>query len=236
MGEEGVVFVEALAEAQAGVEDDFVTGDSGGSGGFEAGFEFAEDEGEDFVWGEGWEVRPFVGAAAGVHEDCSAGEAGAGGGHGGVPEVTAYVVDDLGSGFDGELGGAGVEGVYREDGFGFCFENGFDDGEDADLLFAGGEGGGVGAGGFAADVEDVGSFVEHLKGLGYGSVGGVFGGVEVAAVGEGVGCDVEDAHDEGSLAEGKGSGAEAPVEMGTGALARGEGHGGILSGGLGPRD
>jgi hypothetical protein len=58
----------------------------------------------------------------------------------------------------------------------------------------------------------------------------------VAAVGEGVGGDVEDAHDEGSLAEGKGSGAEAPVEMGTGALARGEGHGGILSGGLGPRD
>ena len=57
---------------------------------------------------------------------------------------------------------AGVEGVDGEDGFGMLFEDGFDDGEDAGLLFFGGEWGGVGAGGFAADVEDVGAFVEHL--------------------------------------------------------------------------
>jgi hypothetical protein len=36
LGEERVVFVEALAEAEAGVEDNFVAGDSGGSGGFDA--------------------------------------------------------------------------------------------------------------------------------------------------------------------------------------------------------
>ena len=37
------------------------------------------------------------------------------------------------------------------------------------------------------------------------------GGVEVAAVGEGVGGEVEDAHDEGSGAEREGAGAEVPV-------------------------
>ena len=36
VGEERVVFVEAFAEAEAGVEDDFVAGDAGSGGGFEA--------------------------------------------------------------------------------------------------------------------------------------------------------------------------------------------------------
>ncbi len=129
-------------------------------------------------------------------------EFGAGGGHGWVPEVAADVVDDLGSGFDGAAGGGGVEGVDGEDGAGMLFEDGFDDGEDAGLLFVGGEWMGVGAGGFAADVEDVGAFVEHFLGLLEGSFGGVRGGVEEAAVGEGVGSDVEDAHDEGSATQG----------------------------------
>ena len=160
-------------------------------------------------------------AAAGVHEDGAAVELGAGGGHGGVPEVAADVVDDLGSGFDGAAGGGGMKGVDGEDGFGFLFEDGLDDGEDAGLFFFGGERGGVGAGGFAADVEDVGAFVEHGDGLGEGAFGGVLGGVEVAAVREGVGRDVEDAHDEGSLAERESAGSQAPVEAGT----REEGHG-----------
>ena len=116
VGEERVVFVEAFAEAEAGVEDDLVAWDAGGGGGFEAFGEFGEDEGKDFVGCEGWECGPVLRAAAGVHEDGSAGEFGAGGGHGGVPEVAADVVDDLGSGFDGEAGGGGVEGVDGEDG------------------------------------------------------------------------------------------------------------------------
>ena len=174
--------------------------------------------------GEGWERWPILRAASGVHQDGSAAELCAGGGHGGVPEVAADVVDDLGSGFDGVAGGGGVEGVDGEDGFGALLEERFDDGEDAGLFFAGGEGGGVGAGGFAADVEDIGAFVEHFDGLFEGAFRGVLGGVEVAAVGEGVGCDVEDAHDEGSPAEGEGAGAEMPVVMSAGR----EGHGEIL--------
>ena len=108
-----------------------------------------------------------------MHEDDSAVERGAGGGHLRVPEVAADVVDDLGSGFDGCAGGGGVEGVDGEDSGWFCIQDGCDDGEDAGLLFIGGEWGGVGAGGFAADVEDVCSFVDHLEGLGEGAFGGV---------------------------------------------------------------
>ena len=95
-----------------------------------------------------------------MHQDGSAAELRAGGGHLGVPEVAADVVDDLGSGFDGVAGGAGVEGVDGEDGFGFVLQDGFDGGKDAGLFFFGGQRCGVGAGGFASEVEDVGAFVE----------------------------------------------------------------------------
>ena len=166
-------------------------------------------------------------AASGVHEDGSAAKSRTGGGHGGIPEVTADVVDDFGSGFDRALRGGCVEGVDGEDGARALFEDGLDNGEDAGLLFSGIERDGVRSGGFAADVEDVCTVVEHAKGLGEGAAGGVVGSVEVAAVGEGVGGDVEDAHDEGAMAEGEGAGAETPVVM----RARREGHGGILDAG-----
>ena len=139
--------------------------------------------------------------------------------------MAADVVDDLGSGGDGLLGSGGVEGVYRQDGLGALSEDGFDDGEDAALLFLRGKRSGIGASGFAADVEDVSAFVEHLEGVSYGAVWRAVGGVKVAAVGEAVGSDVEDAHDEGSLAERECTGAKVPVEV----LSRGKGHEAILA-------
>jgi len=162
-----------------------------------------------------------------VHENGSALEFGAGGRHRGVPEVAADVVDDLGPSFDGAACGPGMVGVDGQDSGGPLFEERFDDGEDSGLFFFGGQWGGVGAGGFAAEVEDVGSFVEHLEGLGQGSFGGVGGRVVKAAVGEGVGRDIKDSHDEGSRAEGEGAGAEMPVVM----SAPREGHGEILDAG-----
>ena len=199
-GEDGVVFVESLAEAQAGIEDDPVAGDARCGGGFEAFFKLRDDERENFAGSEGRKCGPILGAASGVHEDGSAAELGAGGRHAGIPEVSADVVDDLGSGFDGEAGGAGVEGVDGQDGFGVVLPDGFNDRECTGLLFVCCERVGVGAGGFAADVEDICAFSEHLSCLFKGAFWGVLGRVEEAAVGEGVGCDVQDAYDEGSPA------------------------------------
>src|ERR1700677_1158861 len=97
-----------------------------------------------------------------MHQNGSAAQCGAGGGHARVPEMAADVVDDFGPGLDGELRGAVVEGVDGWDGVRPLFEDGFEDWEEAGVFFFPGERGGVGAGGFAADVEDLPSFVEHL--------------------------------------------------------------------------
>ena len=118
-----------------------------------------------------------------------------------------------------------MEGVDGEDGFRILLQDGCDDGEDAGLLFFRGKRRGVWACGFAADVEDVGAFVEHFFCLVEGAFGGLAGSIEMAAVGEGVGCDVEDAHDDCSPAQGESSSAQVPVVMAAG----GEGHGGILA-------
>jgi hypothetical protein len=223
-GEEWVVFVESFAEAEARVEDDFVARGACSDGGFEAVRELGEDKRENFLRRKRRQGWPLPGAASGVHQDDAAAQRGACGGHALVPKMTADIVDDLGSGFDPELCGAGVEGVDGEDGLGSLFEDGFDDGEDAGLLLVGGERGRVGASGFATNVEDLCAFIEHSHGLGQCSFGSILGGVEVAAVGEGVGRDIEYPHDDGALAQGKNAGAESPVE----AWAGGESHEGIL--------
>ena len=229
VGVEGVVFFAEFAEAEAGIEDDAVVVDAGGDCGGGAFVESGEDVGQEVLLEEWVEGLPGLRGAAGVHEDDSAGEFGAGVGHGGIPLEAADVVDDLCPGGDGVAGGGGVVGVDGEDGVGCGFEEVDDDGEDASLLFVGGEWGGVGAGGFTADVDDVCAVIEEGEGVGDGALGFVGRGVEVSSVGEGVGRDVEDAHDAGVLAEGEGVGAEVPVE----ARAGGEGHGWILDAGDG---
>ncbi len=138
--------------------------------------------------------------------------------------MAADVVDDLGSGLDGAAGCGGVVGIDGEDGLRTLLKQRLDDGKDSGLFFFRGKRGGVRTGGFAAEIEDVGALIEHHEGLRDGTFGGVLGRIVEAAVGEGVGRDVEDAHDEGSATERECAGAELPVVM----SARGEGHGGIL--------
>ena len=108
------------------------------------------------------------------------------------------------------------------------FEDGGEHGKDAGLLFFGGDGGGVGAGGFTAEVEDVGAFVEEAEGARDGFVGGF----KLDAVGEAVGGEIEDGHDEGAGAEGEGAGTEAPVEGGADWRGSVGEHDWILEGGV----
>ena len=114
--EDRVVLVEAFAEAEARVEDDFLSRDARRDGGCEPFLELSDDEGDDFAGCEFEECRPVLGAAPSVHEGGSATEFGAGGGHGGIPQVAADIVDDLGSGVDSEAGGGRVVSVNGEDG------------------------------------------------------------------------------------------------------------------------
>ena len=92
------------------------------------------------------------------------------------------------------------------------------------MFFFRGEWTGVRTGRFAAEVNDVGAFIEHPEGLGDGSLWGVLGRVVEATVGEGVGRDVEDAHDQSALAECESASAKMPVVTD----ARSERHGVIL--------
>ncbi len=129
-------------------------------------------------------------------------------GHARVPSEAGDVVDDLGAGAEGGAGGGGMIGVDGEDGFGTELEDAVEDGEQAGLLFFGGDGRGVGAGGLGAEIEEVGAVVEELKRVGDGGLVGE----EEAAVGEAVGRDVDDAHHQRARPEGKDSGAQTPEE------------------------
>jgi len=106
-----------------------------------------------------------------MHEDNGATERGAGGGHGWVPGEAADVIDDFSPGTDGVVGCLSLVGVNGDAGSWACLEDCFYDGEDAVLL-----GSGrfrlvfAGAGGFATDVEDVGTLVEELEGVGDGEL------------------------------------------------------------------
>lgn len=85
MSEQGIVFVEPFPEAEAGIENDFIAGDSSSSCGVDAFSKAGEDKGKDFVWREWRESGPVLRAAPSMHQDGAAAQPGAGFGHGGIP-------------------------------------------------------------------------------------------------------------------------------------------------------
>ena len=181
MREERIVFIVGFAEAVAGVEGDAVTFNACGECGIETLQEAAFYHRQNFTFLERAKASPVGGAASGVHEDEAAFEAGACGGHFGVPCEAANIVDDFDSGGDCGLGGGGFPGIDGEQRVGLRFEDGLDDGKDAALFFFRSDRRVLaGASGFAADVDDVGSLLEHAEGIGCGCSGIE----EAAAVGE----------------------------------------------------
>ena len=99
-------------------------------------------------------------------------------------------------------GGAGDDGVGRIDADGNVerFDDGTYGGHDAGDLVDRVDGREAGAGGLAADVEDVGAVLDHGGGAAQGGVD-----VAVQAVaGEGVGGEVDRTHDVGAFPPGKG--------------------------------
>ncbi len=214
MGEERVVLLTALAEAEAGVEDDGAGGDAGGSDGGEAGGEVVANEGGDGLWGECGKGGPLLRGAAGVHEDESGRGAGGGegGGHAGIPKKAGDVVDEVSAEGEGGLRGGGMVGVDGEQGARTGAADGGEDGEEAGLFVVGRERGGLGTGGLGAKVEQVGTLVEEGEGLREGLL---FAG-EAAAVRERVRREIEDGHQEGTVAEGEGAAGKMPCVARTG--------------------
>ncbi len=164
-GEKRVVFVAELSEAEAGIEDDSVERDAGSFRGLKTSAELVADERLDGDGVEAWKRVPLLRGSAGVHED-EAGRrisVGEGVGHRGVPCEAADVVDDLGSGVDGEACRGAVVGVDGEDGLRARLANGFKDGKEAGLLFGGRDDFSVGAGRFGTDIEDVCALVKEIE-------------------------------------------------------------------------
>ncbi len=153
MGEEGEVVLGVLGEAEAGVDDDAVGGDAARQDGLHARVQLVDDLGDDVVV-----LAPDVAAleeAAPVHDD----EGGAGVGddrdHAGVGEAAADVVDEGGARREGLFGDGGAHGV---DGDGDALGGeAADDGDDAAEFLGLVDPGGAGAGGLAADVDQVGA-------------------------------------------------------------------------------
>ncbi len=214
-GQERVIGVLHLAEAESGIEDDASGCNTCCDRRFQLLRELALHQRQNLLRREPRQRLPFLRAAARVHQDDAALKLGAGGGHGVIPQQTAYVVDDLGAGRDGCSGGWGAVGVDRKKRIGPGLTDGFDYGHDTiNLLLRRYRSACTSTctrtGRFAADVDDRGTVGEHRE----RRVDGFIHGVQQSAVGKGIGCHVQNAHHARGSAQRERARAQLPVEMG----------------------
>jgi len=206
----GVLFF-PLAEAQARIDADRHLVDAGNLGAMHRGSEVVED-GSDHVLHRR-QFRPGFGRSAHVVQDHGAAGIGDGLREQRVEGERARVVNDLDSerqrlGGDARLIGVDGNGNLKPALQALQHRN------QAAELFGFGDPGRTRAGGFRADVDDVGALFLEFDGAGEGAVRvGV-----LAAVRKGVGSDIEHTHDERPVAQGDGPVRQFPVE----ALARHE--------------
>ena len=178
-----------LGEAQAGVEHDPVVGDAGRADRLHPLLQLAADRGHHAPGAVvEREVTHPVAVGTPVHRHVRRSRVGHHVQHGGVGEPPGDVVDHDRTGLQGGLGHLVAHRVDRDQrprGGQLA-----DHRHHAGQLLGDQGPGRPGAGRLAADVEQVGALLEQLEAVG-DRVGG--GGVP-AAVGEGVGGDVDDAH------------------------------------------
>ena len=185
--EESEVVFEGLAEPDPGIDDDPTGVHTGSDGGRRPSVEEPSDVVDDAP------VRRRVlhrgGLSLHVHDDDADTAGGTDVGHRRGCE-SSDVVDRFGSGGDRRFGDGGFAGVHRDDDTGPGEWS--DDGDDAPDLFVHIDGAGTRSRRLTPDVDDVGTAAVQAQRLFDGRVR-----VEPpASVGEGVGRDVDDAHDE----------------------------------------
>jgi len=153
------------------------------------------DFGDDVGVGGG-DLHGF-GAALHVHDDDAAIAIAGEGFHLWVGGQAADIIEDMGAGVEGGMGDSGFHGIDAEEGIGDLFAQAVDDGEDSADFLVSVDWGGAWAGAFAADVDDVSAFGGEFDAADDGGLG-----IEpLAAIGEGVRGDIEDAHDGGAVSQ-----------------------------------
>ena len=198
--EQRVVLLVSLAETETRIEHNAPTLDAAMQGNLHAISEIVRYEGRDICARR--QVAPLAWPTASVHHDDSASQFGARTGHGFVPLESADVVDDFSTDLDCAPGHDGFIGVDGKNGVRPRLPHSFDYGSDApQFLLFGDERFMAGSVGlyarartrrFASNVEDIGTVVEHLKGVRNGRPG-----LEKSStIGERIGGDVDDSHDE----------------------------------------
>lgn len=186
-GHQRQVVPRVLGEAEAGIGDDTGRVDAAGDGALDGLAQFGDDLADD-VRVEGAVVHVDA-LAAPVHDHERHPRLGDHRHHAGVGASAADVVDEAGPGGDGLFGHGGAHGVDADDDAlgGERADHGQHPAQFLGLVHPGG----AGAGGLAADVDQVGSGGHQVEAV-------LDGGLRVEplpAVGEGVGRDIDDAHD-----------------------------------------
>lgn len=184
----------ALAEAETGIEHDAELIHTGAAGAIGAGVQIFHHRQHDIRGGR--QFGPSFGRAAHVvdyqagivFDDHFRNER--------IEGEAAWIVDDIGAVFKGEGGDFGLISIDRDRNLQLAFQS-LQNGDEAAEFFGGGDAGAAGLGGFGADIEDIGSFGFELDGAGDGEIGIVI----LAAIGEGIGRDVQDGDDESAFAE-----------------------------------
>lgn len=188
VADECQVVLRCFAETDAGVQADAGRGDAGSLSQGESLFKERAHLCHDI--GIGWCNLHGLRVALHVHEDDAAGVCGAKGTHF-CRFKAGDVVNDVCPCCQGCCSNGGVAGVYGDECVGEFSANGRDNGCGAAFFFRRGYRGSPWAGGLAANVDDMGALVKHEAGM----LKGGGDGVVAATVGEGVGGDVENAHD-----------------------------------------
>ena len=204
MREDLDVLLAALAKTQAGIDGDAITVHTRAACAVNGGLQIARHR-TDHVW-QRRQLGPGFRRAAHVIQNQACVGVGHGLGKIGIEREPARVIDDFDAVFKGALGGLGFIGIERDRNRQLIFQP-LQYGDETAPLFFGGDAFRAGAGGFAAYVDDVGALFFKFEGAGVSAVG--VG--EVAAVGERVGSNVENTHDEGLLAQLEFDGAQLPV-------------------------
>ena len=187
VGQHRPVLLAGLGEAEAGVDDDLLGPDAGGQRLVDLRTQLVDDVLDDVVVLR--ELLHAVGVAAPVHQhDRHAGRAATWVMRSSArpPETSLMSTAPASS-----ARSATSARIVSTDTVTPCADQAGDDGDDAAQLLLGVDAQRTGPGGLAADVDDVGALGDELEPVADGGVG-----VEpLAAVGEGVGGDVDHPHD-----------------------------------------